>query len=173
MIEQATVLVQSVNTKQVNGKTLWEIKDGNGKVYSTFKPELGNAAQGFEGGPARIEFTEKQNEKNGTVYTNRYLESIAAAQPPAKGSPEYEPGEVDWDGKELRSHRRAVWAIAASLSQHTGESKETPKRIYERVKPLQTAILNDIYADFGGDLPEAQDTDVRPELSDHDSDIPF
>jgi len=171
MSEQATVQVQEVKTKQVNGKTLWEVKDGNGLVYSTFKPDLGNSAQGFEGGPARIEFTEKQNEKNGTVYTNRYLDSISAAQPPAKGSPEYQQPEVDWDGKERRAHIRATWAIAATLSQHTAKSDETPKRIYERVKPIQQALMRDIYE--GAELPAPQDADLYPGLSGSDEDIPF
>lgn len=169
MAEQATVQVQEVKSKSVsNGKTIWELTDGNGKKYSTFKAELGNSALGFEGGPARIEYTEKTNEKNGTVYTNRYLESISAAAPPARGTPEYEPAEVDWDAKERRGHIRAAWAIAVTAMQHTAQKDETPRRVYERVKPFHQAILKDIYE--GADLPAPQDADF---LSAHDDDIPF
>lgn len=171
MSEQATIQVQSVGTKQVNGKTLWELTDGNGKVYTTFKPDLGNSAQGFEGGPARIEFIEKTKDVNGKTYTNRYLDSISAAQPPAKGTPEYQPEEVDWDGKERRGHIRATWAIAATLSQHTAKSDETPKRIYERVKPIQQALMRDIYE--GAEIPTPQDADLYPGLSPEDDSIPF
>lgn len=170
MPETATIHVQEVKTKQVNGKTLWEVKDGNAKIYATFKPDLGNAATGFEGGPARIEFTEKQTEKNGTTYTNRYLEAIAAAPPPAKGTPEYQPEDVDWDSKERRDFRSRAWAQAITAMQHTGSSDETPKRVFERIKPLAHAIYADVCGDFAQPPPAPQDADFLGVL---DDDVPF
>lgn len=172
MSETATVNVVKVNTRQVGKetkRTLWEVKDGNGKVYTTFVAGIGNAALQYEGGPAIVEFTEKQNGD----FTNRYLESIKPAPAPAKGTPEYEEPEVDWDAKERRQYRSRAWAQAISAMQHTGSSNETPKRVFERVKPLAHAIYLDIVGDFANPPPAAQDTDLDPSLSSRDEDIPF
>lgn len=170
MSDTATVNVQSVSTKQVNGKTIWELTDGNGKVYSTFVAGIGNAAIQYEGGPAIVEYTEKQTQKGDKTYINRYLESVKPAPPPAKGTPEYEPEEVDWDSKERRQYRSRAWAQAISAMQHTGTSDETPKRVFERVKPLAHAIYLDVVGDFANPPPPAQDADG---LNEHDDAIPF
>lgn len=179
MSETATVKVESVSTKQVNGKTLWELTDGNGKVYSTFVPGIGNAALGYVNGQALIEFRETTKEKDGRTFINRYLDSIHPAPEPAKGTPEYQPEEVDWDEKERRSHRRAIWAIAVSAMQHTGSSDETPKRVYERVRPLYEAIFRDVCGEFANP-PAPQDADLMAAevtasggLSAKDDGIPF
>ena len=171
--KQATVQVAEVTTKAVGAesKTMWSLKDGNGTVYTTFVPGIGNAALQYEGMAALIEWTEKENHKDGRVYTNRYLETVQPAQQPKRGEPEYQEEEVDWDNKERRNFRSRAWAQA--ISAFPSKEGETPRDYFTRVKPMAQAIFMDVCGDFAEAPPAAAVGVSGSGLSHNDDGIPF
>jgi hypothetical protein len=91
--------VESVSTHETRGgNTRYVVRDSDGDEYTTFRPQIGNAAMGFEGKPARIEFHEEQRGN----FTNVYLDAIAAA-PESEVAGDLEPDEVGSRTGRLRT----------------------------------------------------------------------
>ena len=69
----AEVVIASVKTNQTrNGNTRWTVRDDQDREYTTFREEIGRAAEAAEGSPARIRFHE--DERNG--FRNVYLDEV-------------------------------------------------------------------------------------------------
>jgi len=176
--ETATIQVQSVKSELVGKekkRTIWKLTDGNGKVYSTFKAELGNSAIGFEGGPAKIEFTEEQKGE----WTNRYLESIAAAPAPAKGTPEYVPDpnqektKAEWRAEHVSDDYRRCIGIAQNAfgaGLNSASPKDDVQNYANRVKALADIYYEATQLKYEEALAPVVDIDVQ---EDPYPDIPF
>ena len=90
---QTTVVIEKVHTRSgTNAKGNWtayNIKCGDGKVYSTFTAATGTKAQAAEGQQATITYREEQNGE----FTNNVVEALSvigaapAGQAPAPGAP--------------------------------------------------------------------------------------
>jgi hypothetical protein len=69
---EAEVTVDRVEvTETRNGNRRFVVRDGDGKEYTTFRPQIGNEAAKHEGRRARIKFHEEQR----GAFTNVYLGS--------------------------------------------------------------------------------------------------
>src|SRR3954463_3513328 len=104
-MEKVTMVdsVEQVPTR--SGNTRFVVRDADGDEYSTFRPQIGQAAAAFEGRRARIEFHEE--ERNG--FRNVYLDGIEAAdQVPAAGAPEGAPHDDSAD--------EAAWQAAVEAA---------------------------------------------------------
>jgi hypothetical protein len=53
----AEIQVDGVDkTRTRNGNTRWVLRDADGREFTTFRPRIGEAAEGYQGKPAHIEF---------------------------------------------------------------------------------------------------------------------
>jgi hypothetical protein len=163
--------VKSVETKTSKaGKQFYVLTDGNGTDYTTFQAGIAEAARGYVGWRALIEYSEKQKGE----YLNRYLDGIQPApdgaettSPPpttSNGDSVAPTAGVDWDAKERRDFRSRAMAQAISAMTHTIPSAATPKDAYEKVTPLADAIYRWVVGDFAN---------PPVDLSAHDESIPF
>lgn len=163
----ATIQVQRVETKPTQRGSVFKVFDSQGTEYATFDAGLGNLAVQYSGKPAAITFTEKQHEKNGRVYTDRYLDSIEPAPEGAPIDSRKPDGSADWDIIGLRKTRCALW----------GAYLGSPLAARVAAKSLETgfADVNAIY-NAGRTLVEMAEFDIfqRDEpAAGEDPSIPF
>jgi len=128
----ATIKVESVRTFETrNGGTRYVVADSEGKEYTTFREHIGNAAMGFEGKRAHIEWHE---EKRGN-YDNVYLDKIEAA-PDEPGGDETEPEEAAW--------RTAVDAAPWLVGESEPHEAVEPDELFDKLKPFKEKVAEDI-----------------------------
>lgn len=131
MSAAATITVQKVETKPTQRGSVFKVFDQAGNEYATFDAGIGNIAMQFSGKTASITYTEKSKEKDGRVYTDRYLDSIEAAPEGAPISSRTPEGGADWDIIGLRKTRCALWGayisspLAASVYALSADTNET------------------------------------------------
>ena len=152
MSEQTVVIgsVEFVRSGEKNGKawSIYDVKDGNGnKLGSCFK-ELSESAQSLVGQRAVVVNEIRKNEKDGKTYENLVLTSVLPA-PPEKNAN----GDVDWDGKELRGHIRACYAIACSAR---------PGAEWPEVQAFAEKLLARVYDPSMPDKPAAEPSPFIP-----------
>jgi hypothetical protein len=121
--------VQAFQTR--SGNTRFVLRDDEGNEYTTFKEAIARQALAAEGRPARIEYHEQQ--KDG--FTNIYLDRVE----PLEEAPEEEgrsPDEAAWDA----AVEAAPWLLG------TSEPKKAvpPDRLFEKLKPFQERVAEDI-----------------------------
>lgn len=142
----ATVVVKELKTATVGTppKTLHKLIDGEGLEYATFKEAIIAPARELEGKSAVLNFTVKTTIKDGTTYTNRYLDKV---DPAAEETPEPKLGDGSYvKGRENPSTQRSI-AAAVALQQavatinHTIGKDLTAKDINEKVEPLAHAYF--------------------------------
>ena len=129
----AEIRVESVETTRTrSGNTRYVLRDADGREYSTFRPQIGEAAARHEGRRARIEFHEE--ERNG--FRNVYLDAIEPAPdnaPPEEGS---DPEEAAWSA----AVEAAPWLLGAKEP----EREVPPDELYERLEPFKSLVSRDI-----------------------------
>jgi hypothetical protein len=137
--EVMVAAVEEVETR--SGKTRYVLRDGDGREYTTFRPQIGRDAARFEGRRARIEFHEE--ERNG--FRNVYLDRIseAPAQPTADARGGTDPDEVAWS--------TAVEAAPWVLGSREPEGEVAPEELYEKLEPFKRLVAEDIRS--GGEHP--------------------
>jgi hypothetical protein len=132
----AETRIASVKTSQTrNGNTRWVVVDENGTEYTTFRPEIGTAAEKAEGKAARISFHEE--ERNG--FRNVYLDKVElTGEPPGRGAPatDSDPDEAAW--------RTAVDAAPYLLGEEAREGEIEPEEAFEKLKPFKDLVSEDI-----------------------------
>lgn len=130
---EADITVESVKEiESRSGNTRHVLRDGDGREYTTFRPQIGTEAAGYEGRGARIEFHEE--ERNG--FHNVYLDAIHPA--PA--------GETGRDGSDAEE---AAWTAAVEaapwlLGEKEPEREVAPEELYERLEPFKSLVARDI-----------------------------
>jgi hypothetical protein len=137
---EADVKVESVQVKETrNGNRRFVLKDGDGKEYTTFRPNIGNEAANYEGRRARITFHEE--ERNG--FTNVYLDGIQPA--PGDGDGDGEPGGER--GAEEAAWQTAVEAAPWLIGTSEPEREVAPDELFDKLKPFQERVASDIRDD--------------------------
>jgi hypothetical protein len=133
----AEVDITSVETSETrNGNRRWVVRDGEGREYTTFRPEIGEEAERFRGQRARITFHEQQR---GT-FLNVYLDAIGPATTASAAgsdvSADSDPDEVAWN----TAVEAAPWLLGTSEPQSALE----PDELYEKLEPFKQRVSEDI-----------------------------
>jgi hypothetical protein len=125
-------------TETRGGNTRFTVRDDQGREYTTFRPPIGEAAEGLKGRRARIEFHE--DERNG--FRNVYLDAVAEAPEPQRESAGgTDPDEVAWS--------TAVEAAPWVLGTREPEREVAPEELFEKLEPFKRLVADDIR--HGGD----------------------
>jgi hypothetical protein len=125
--------VESVERSETRGgNTRWVVRDAEGREYTTFRPRIGEQAEGFRGKRAKLEFHEE--DRNG--FHNVYLDAISSAPEPAADGGDSDPDEVAWN----TAVEAAPWLLG------TSEPKEAlpPDELYEKLEPFKRRVSEDI-----------------------------
>ena len=127
--------VRTFETK--SGNQRYVLRDDAGDEYTTFRESIGEAAKRLEGRRARIEYHETQRGQ----YTNVYLDG---AEPAPKeggrtGGSETDPDEAAW--------RTAVDAAPWLVGESEPQEEVPPDELYEKLKPFQERVAEDIKED--------------------------
>lgn len=117
--------------------------------------------------------SDKVNPRNNKPYINRYLEAVELGGTPGQGAAaagggQYTQADIDrFDEKDRRDFRSRAWAQTISAFHHTVKTDEDPILVFNRLKPFQKLLYEDIVQGLAEE-PKA------PELSQNDdSEIPF
>jgi hypothetical protein len=136
---QTETQIESVKKSETrNGNTRWVVRDAEGNEYTTFRPQIGEAAERVEGKRATLEYHEQ--ERNG--FQNVYLDAVRpAAEPEEAAGGDSDPDEVGWS----TAVEAAPWLLGSS------EPKEElePDELYEKLEPFKRRVADDIR--HGGD----------------------
>jgi hypothetical protein len=131
-VETETQIDSVQKSETRNGNTRWVVRDADGREYTTFRPQIGEQAERFEGKRATLEYHEQ--ERNG--FQNVYLDAVKAApEAPAAGG-DSDPDEVAWS----TAVEAAPWLLGSS------EPKEElePDELYEKLEPFKRRVSEDI-----------------------------
>ncbi len=139
----AEVEVRDVRRAETrSGKTRWVLVNGEGREYTTFRPQIGEEAERHAGRLARIRFHEE--DRNG--FHNVYLDAIEAVErPPGEGGAA-RPAEGDSDPDEV------AWSTAVEAAPWllgTTEPKKgiPPDELFEKLEPFKRRVAEDIRGD--------------------------
>lgn len=130
---EAEVVLKSVETHTTrSGNTRYVVRDHRGGEYTTFREEIGKAAERLEGKRARIEFHEQQRGE----FRNVYLDAVREAAPAAASEEDTEVDEVAW--------KTAVDAAPWLLGSQKGEDEVAPEELFEKLEPFKRLVSEDI-----------------------------
>jgi hypothetical protein len=136
-------------TETRNGNRRFVLHDTDGEQYTTFRPQIGTSATKYDGRRARISYHEE--ERNG--FTNVYLDAIEPADEPDSGSAGQEPDS----GSTGREHEaeEAAWQTAVEAApwlsgQSEPEQAVEPDELFDRLKPFQQRVADDIRDEHDG-----------------------
>lgn len=129
---QATIKVQDVSKRETRaGNTRYVVTGDDGTEYTTFRPQIGEQAEGFTGKRARIEFHEEQRGN----FKNVYLDKIALADDePANDNRAV--AAVDAD--------EAAWHTAAEVAPLLVGKHADPDELFDALKPFKDRVADDI-----------------------------
>lgn len=131
---EAEVSVERVEVKETRGgNRRFVLRDGDGKEYTTFRPQIGETAAKYEGRRARITFHEEERRD----FTNVYLDAIAAVEEPV----DEHSGDHD---AEVAAWQTAVEAAPWLSGQSEPERAVDPDELFDRLKPFQERVAADI-----------------------------
>lgn len=119
--------------------------------------------------------SDKINPRNNKPYTNRYLEDVVEGGTPGTGASTGSGGggtsgtmtNADWDAKERRDFRSRAWAQTLATFEHTIKDTDDPILIFEKLKPFQRKLYEDVIRELIEGEPESSG------LSPADDGIPF
>jgi len=124
------------------GNTRFVVRDADGNEYTTFREEIGERAQQLQGQQVRLTYHETQRGR----YQNVYLDQVdPVAGESAASAPAAEPA-ADTDAEEA-AWRTAVEAAPWLVGRDQGEVG--PDELYERLKPFEERVAEDIRRDRG------------------------
>ena len=122
--------VEEVETR--SGKIRYVLRDDEGREFTTFRPQIGQAAARYKGRTARIAYHEE--ERNG--FQNVYLDSIADAPERQEASGGTDPDEVAWS--------TAVEAAPWVLGSREPDGEVPPEELFEKLEPFKRLVAEDI-----------------------------
>lgn len=130
-----TVHVREVKTFETrSGNTRYVLVDESGDEYTTFRPEIGRAAQAAEGKRARISYHEEQRGQ----FRNVYLDAIEVVDSPEADDVE-QADEVAWS--------TAIEAAPWLAGEPTPKGELPADELFEKLKPFKDLVEKDIEAD--------------------------
>ena len=131
-METETQIASVQKSETRNGNTRWVVRDADGEEYTTFRPQIGEQAERFEGKRATLEFHEQ--ERNG--FQNVYLDAVKGAPEPEAGGGDSDPDEVAWN----TAVEAAPWLMGSSEP----EEELEPDELYEKLEPFKRRVAEDI-----------------------------
>ena len=79
-MSEVTTEITGYESKAAGSGTIHKFSGADGKTYQTWKDDIADQAKPFlNAGPVVISFTAQQSNKNGRVFTDLYLDGVAAA----------------------------------------------------------------------------------------------
>jgi hypothetical protein len=130
----ADVRVRDVKRNETrSGNTRWTLTDDAGNEYTTFRPQIGEAAERFKGERAHITFHDEERGNFHNVYLDA-VEPAGQAAPEAGGSDDAD--EVAW-GTAVEA---APWLLGTN---EPGE-EIAPDELYEKLEPFKRRVAEDI-----------------------------
>ena len=120
-----------------SGNQRYVLRDEAGDEYTTFRESIGEAAKRLEGRRAQIAYHETQRGQ----YTNVYLDGVEPApdEPAAGAGSETDADEAAW--------RTAVDAAPWLVGESEPHEEVPPDELYEKLKPFQERVAEDIKED--------------------------
>jgi hypothetical protein len=132
----AEIQVDSVDRSETRrGNTRWVVRDADGREYTTFRPRIGEKAEGFRGKPAHVDFHEEDRDG----YRNVYLDAIGpSSEAPARdaGAGDSDPDEAAWN----TAVEAAPWLLGTSEPDQALE----PDELYRKLAPFKQRVSEDI-----------------------------
>ena len=129
-----------------SGHARFVARDAEGREFTTFHEQIGERAKALQGRQVRIRYHEVQRGR----YNNVYLDEIEEV--PGTG-PSTEPQSVS--DVEEAAWRTAVEAAPWLVGQPDGTVE--PEELYEKLKPFEQRIADDIAAGRRSDPGAAED----------------
>ena len=131
---EKTVDVREVKTVETrSGNTRFALVDADGDEYTTFRPEIGRAAQAVEGKRARIAYHEEQRGQ----FRNVYLDSVQV----------YEGAEEEGEQADEVAWSTAIEAAPWLAGEPTPKRELPADELFEKLKPFKDLVEKDIEAD--------------------------
>jgi hypothetical protein len=131
-VEKEVTVARVEVTETRNQNRRFALRDADGNEYTTFRPQIGNEALGYEGRRARISFHEE--ERNG--FTNVYLDGIEPAPDAPKTDDDHDAEEAAW--------QTAVEAAPWLIGRRDPQKKVDPDELFDKLKPFQEKVAADI-----------------------------
>ena len=132
MAEKVTTLEEVRTFETRGGNVRYVVRGSDGQEYTTFREHIGNAAMGFEGKRARIEYHEETRGQ----YNNVYLDKVEAAPDESGSAEDSDPDEAAW--------RTAVDAAPWLVGESEPHEEVPPDELYDKLKPFQERVAEDI-----------------------------
>jgi len=134
--------VKQVPTR--SGNTRFVLVDDKGREFTTFREEIASGLDELKGRRARIEYHE---ERRGS-FTNVYLDRVEALPAADEDEAATYAAEEAW--------RMAIEAAPYLLSKDAVEKETPPDELFEKLKPFQELVEDDLERADGQDEPNAE-----------------
>jgi len=120
--------VRTFTTK--SGNTRFVLRDDDGNEFTTFREEIGQAAQAAQGKRARIEYHKGQRDG----FHNVYLDAVEPLEEAGDDDPSAD--EVAWN--------MAVDSAPWLLDSTRPEREVPPEELFEKLQPFKELVAEDI-----------------------------
>ena len=134
---EADIQVDSVDKSETrNGNARWVLRDADGREYTTFRPAIGEKAEGFRGKRALIDFHEDDSRGFKNVYLDAIRPAPEAQEAGAGGGGDSDPDEVAWN----TAVEAAPWLVGTSEPKKALDADE----LYDKLEPFKQRVSEDI-----------------------------
>lgn len=132
---EAVVRIADVEKSETrSGNTRFQVRSDDGREFTTFREEIGAAAQRASGRRARIEYHEQQRGS----YHNVYLDAVEPlAEEDDEGGPDHSTADaVAWE----TALEATPWLVGSSEPERAVD----PEELYSRLRPFKDLVADDI-----------------------------
>lgn len=141
-VQVRVIGIGSVGQRDTARGPIFQINAVDGTEYSTFNGQMANQARQLVGQVVQLRYTEKQVEKNGQTYLNRYYEGAEpTGQPTTTGAMPV--GQLNFGNavppnanaafaappapsRDTQIHRQTASKVAATMLAYLPENERTP-----------------------------------------------
>jgi hypothetical protein len=131
----AVLRIAQVETSETrSGNTRFLVRADDGREFTTFREEIGKAAQTVRGRRARVEYHEQQRGS----YRNVYLDAVEPVEDQSgDGGPDHSSADsVAWE----TALEATPWLVGSAEPQHPVD----PQELYSRLRPFKEMVADDI-----------------------------
>src|SRR3954447_7528432 len=131
----AVVRIAQVETSETrSGNTRFLVRTDDGREFTTFREEIGKAAQTVRGRRARVEYHEQQRGS----YRNVYLDAVEPVEDQSgDGGPDHSSADaVAWE----TALEATPWLVGSAEPQRPVD----PQELYSRLRPFKEMVADDI-----------------------------
>jgi hypothetical protein len=134
-----------------SGNMRFVVRSEDGREFTTFREQIGAAAQRLNGQRARVEYHEQQRGS----YRNVYLDAVEAL--PSDGA-DSSNGQ-DHSSAEAVAWETALEAVPWLVGSNEPENPIEPEELYKRLRPFKDLVADDIRQSDDGGTRETRPTD--------------